>query len=310
MLTYPVDAVIDNSRTDFDLYIEAGERMTLYAKSGYHWAKDELSRLLGNGHLLFYYFSGDQSKVDTYKLVHQTIKIDTTSPPNQRILNLTEAAAELTRVLYTHPLTDAAFDMGKQIASAMVVCVEEDHSCIAAIGLLAHHDYYTYYHSARVAAYSLAIAMHLNQRDSAVLQEMAIGALFHDVGKSKVDLAVLNKRGAFTDKDWDAMKQHPVFGHQIVSASTLALLPREIILHHHERLDGSGYPHNLTDHELLEEVKIAAFADVYDALTTNRPYQVSRSRFEALDFIKHRLLKNMHKDSYEALVALLGAKKI
>jgi HD-GYP domain-containing protein (c-di-GMP phosphodiesterase class II) len=225
-------------------------------------------------------------------------------------VNLTEAAAELTRVLYTHPLTDAAFLMGKEIATAMVACVEEDNSCIAAIGLLAHHDYYTYYHSARVAAYSLAIAMHLSQRDSAVLQEMAIGALLHDIGKSKVDLSVLNKRGAYTEQDWQLMKQHPVFGDKIVSSSTLAHLPREIILHHHERLDGTGYPHNLGDHELLEEVKIAAFADVFDALTTNRPYQVSRSRYEALDFIRHRLLKNMHKDSYEALVALLGAKKL
>ena len=63
--------------------------------------------------------------------------------------------------------------------------------------------------------------------------------------------------------------------------SVLSHVPREIILHHHERLDGGGYPHRLGGNELLEEVKIAAFADVFDALTSNRPYQMSRTRFEA-----------------------------
>src|SRR5206468_5824975 len=112
---------------------------------------------------------------------------------------------------------------------------------------------------------------------------------------------------AFTQSEWDLMKQHPVFGEAIVADSLLAVVPREIILHHHEKLDGTGYPHQLTERELLEEVKIAAFADVFDALTTNRPYQVSRTPFEAMEFIKHKLLKNMHKDSYGALVSILAA---
>jgi putative two-component system response regulator len=102
------------------------------------------------------------------------------------------------------------------------------------------------------------------------------------------------------------MKQHPVYGDDVVKGSLLAVTPREIILHHHERFDGTGYPHNLAERELLEEVKIAAFADVFDALTTNRPYQVSRTRFEALDFIRHKLLKNIHRDSFQAMVELLG----
>ena len=147
-------------------------------------------------------------------------------------------------------------------SKAMVACVEEDATCISALGKLANHDYYTYYHSARVAAYAIAIAMHLSQKDQASLTELATGALLHDVGKSKIDLPVLNKAGAFTPQEWELMKQHPVFGEVIVSESLLAVLPREVILHHHERFDGTGYPHNLSERELLEEVKIVSFADV------------------------------------------------
>lgn len=307
MQAYPVDRILDNSATDFDLYLEIAGALTLYAKAPYKWAREELSRLLADGHKVFFHFTADQPKVDAYRL-STGVKIDTSSPPAQRIVNLTDAAAELTRILYNYPLTEASVEKVKDVAGGMVQCVEEDRSCVAALGLLANHDYYTYYHSARVAAYALAIAMQMSQRNKQQLQEMAVGALLHDVGKSKIELAVLNKQGALTKDEWELMKLHPVFGEQIVTESLLAVMPREIIVHHHERFDGTGYPHNLTENELLEEVKIAAFADIFDALTTNRPYQVSRTRYEALDFIRHKLLKVVHKDAFQAMVELLGSE--
>lgn len=306
MSTLAVDTVLDNSKTDFDLYLEVAGRLTLYAKAPYTWGKDELSRLLADGQRLLYYFTSDQPRVEAWRAFSQVKAVDLSLPPEQRIVNLTDAAAELTRILYNHPLTESSYDKVRDVAKSMVACVEEDRACVAALGKLANHDYYTYYHSARVSAYALAIAMQLSQRDPNQLTEMATGAMLHDVGKSKVELDVLNKKGALTPQEWDLMKLHPVFGDQIVSESLLAVMPRHIILHHHERFDGTGYPHNLTERELLEEVKIVSFADVFDALTTNRPYQVSRTSFEALDFIKNKLLKSMHKDSYNALVAILG----
>ena len=312
MLAFAVDRMIDNSETDFDLYLEIGDELSLYAPAPYHWLKDELGRLLAGGHISLYHFTADLPKAETYQLIHHKVVIDESQPPAKRLLDLTDAAAELTRILYHHPLTPTVIGKVRDIAKAMVACVNEDPTCITALGNLAHHDYYTYYHSARVCAYALAMSMQMTQRDGLHLTEIATGALLHDVGKSKINLDVLNKRGAFTPMEWEEMKLHPVHGDVLVADSLLSVAPRQIILHHHERLDGSGYPHNLTDHELLEEVKIVSFADVFDALTTNRPYQVSRTHFEALGFIRDKLLKNMHKDSYQALVALLSepGKKI
>lgn len=306
MATLAVDSVLDNSKTDFDLYVEIGGRLAMYAKAPYTWLREETERLLRDGHRTLFYFTKDQARVEAFKAVSAIIPVDMSLPPPQRLLSLTDAAAELTRILYNHPLTEATYGKVRDIAKSMVETVEEDKSCISALGQLANHDYYTYYHSARVAAYSLAIAMQLTQQEPSQLTELATGALLHDVGKSKVSLEVLNKKGALTPAEWVTMKLHPVFGDQIVSDSLLSVTPRQIILHHHERFDGSGYPHSLTENELLDEVKIVAFADVFDALTANRPYQMSRTPFEALDFIRHKLLKTMHKESYSALVALLG----
>lgn len=310
MAAFRVDQLIDNSVTDFDLYLDTVGQLTLYAKAPYKWQRDELTRLLSAGHQKLFYFTRDAGLVEAYRLLHKMVKVDPTLAPTGRIVNLTDAAAELTRILYDHPLSASGLSKVHEIAHGMVSCVEEDPSCISALGQLANHDYYTYYHSARVSAYALAIALHLGQREPAALTQLATGAMLHDVGKSRIDLAVLHKQGALAPQEWELMKQHPLFGEVIVQDSLLALMPREVILHHHERLDGTGYPHNLMERELLEEVKIVAFADVFDALTTDRPYHKGRTHYEALEFIKAKLLKNMHKDSYNALIELLRSKTL
>lgn len=306
-LPYPVDQIIDNSNTDFDLYIKVETNWTLYAGSGYHWTLSELNRLLQNGHLNLYYNISDKQQVEAYKIIYQTVHIDESAEPRVRIVNLTDTAAQLTRILYQHPVTLAAITKIEEIAKAMVNCIEEDLACVSALGLLARHDDYTYIHSARVCAYALAIASQMTQTDRLALTDMAIGALLHDIGKAKVDLAILHKKGALTPDEWKTMRQHPEFGGELTSLTMLSLVPKEIILHHHEKPDGSGYPHSLTSRELLEEVKIVNFADIFDALTTNRPYQVSRTHFEALDFIRHKLSSHVHKESFEAIIAILGA---
>jgi putative nucleotidyltransferase with HDIG domain len=305
-LPYPVDQIIDNSSTDFDLFIKVDSEWTLYAGSGYHWTLAELNRLLQGGHKNLYYNISDQRQVEAYKAVYLTVHVDESAPPRERIIGLTDTAATLTKILYQHPVTPAAITKIEQIAKAMVNCIEEDLACVAALGKLASHDDYTYYHSARVCAYALAIASQMSQTDRLALTDMATGALLHDIGKSKIDLSILHKRGALTPQEWDTMRQHPEFGSSLIEQTTLSLVPKEIIVHHHEKPDGSGYPHNLTSRELLEEVKIVNFADIFDALTTNRPYQFSRTHFEALDFIRHRLSTHVHKESYEAIITILG----
>lgn len=304
--TFLVEGILDNSTTDFDLYLEVGGGLTLYAKAPYRWALDELRRLLRDGHTSLYHSTADRGKVEAYKRLCAGLKVDLTLPPDQRIVSLTDAAAELTRILFQYPLTAASLTQVESVAGNMVRCVEEDPTCVSALGNLSSHDQYTYYHSARVAAYSLALALKMSENDASHLAVLATGALLHDVGKSKIDLSLLHKSGSLTKGEWERIKQHPVYGDEVVAESVLAVMPRSIILHHHERFDGSGYPHNLTERELLEEVKIVAFADVFDALTTNRPYQVSRTHFEALELIRHKMLKNLHKDAYSAMVELLG----
>jgi HD-GYP domain-containing protein (c-di-GMP phosphodiesterase class II) len=309
MNPFGVEKLLPGSVSDFDLWAEVRSSLTLYATAPYKWGAQEIERLKAEGHSTLYYFTKDQTKVETYLALHTVREIETGGSPADRIVNLNDAAAELTQVLYNHELSASLLAKGQDIANGMVSALLEDVTAVGALGKLANHDYYTYYHSARVASYALAMAMQMSLRDEAQLQSIAIGCLMHDIGKSKVDLSVLNKPGSLDPAEWEMMKKHPEFGDKIGEGSILDAIPRNIILHHHERMDGGGYPHNLSKNELLEEVKIAAFADVFDALTTNRSYQKARTKFEALDFIRNKLLKNLHRESFEAMVAILGFDK-
>jgi HD-GYP domain-containing protein (c-di-GMP phosphodiesterase class II) len=106
--------------------------------------------------------------------------------------------------------------------------------------------------------------------------------LMHDVGKLGIPQAILDKRGALTESEWRVMKTHPELGIAILGGT--GRITREMlgVLYHHERMDGSGYPHGLASAEIPIEARIVAVADTYDVLTTDRPYRNAVSPAQAL----------------------------
>lgn len=306
-----IDKIANATTTDFDLFIRISSGLEIYAVAPYQWTHEELKRLSKQGHGVLYYCTEDVKKVEAYMKVSQITRVDMGLPPEERLATITDLGAEITQVLFDYPLTTSTLQLAKGVATDLVETVMEDITCVNALGKLAHHDYYTYYHSSRVAAYALALAMQQGLYSDAQLRDIALGCLLHDIGKSKVDLDIINKQGKLSGTEWEQMQRHPVFGDGLVEQAILQAVPRSIILSHHERVDGRGYPHGLGQHELLDEVRLASFADVFDALTTNRPYQPSRTRYEAMDLIRHKLLDGLDKEAYKAMVAILklGSKK-
>jgi len=159
MLSLGIDSLQPDTYTDFDLYLNIHGRLTLYAVSPYEWIKDELDRLESQGHRFFYYFKTDKKKVEAYLHFSGLKPLELKGTPRERVVSLTDAAAEFTRVLFDYPLSPEAVAKGNEIAKGMVMCMLEDPTCVTALGKLANHDHYTYYHSARVSAYALAIAL-------------------------------------------------------------------------------------------------------------------------------------------------------
>jgi len=152
-------------------------------------------------------------------------------------------------------------------------------------GAIDAKDTYTRGHSQAVSIYSEALARAINLPEKTV-QRIKLAALLHDVGKIGITESVLRKPGALTDHEWEIMKQHPVIGAKKVLEpvkSLKDLIP--IVKHHHERVDGLGYPDRLKDDEIPLGAKIVSIADAFHALISNRPYRKALSLEKAIEIL-------------------------
>ncbi|MBK4738344.1 HD-GYP domain-containing protein [Noviherbaspirillum pedocola] len=132
---------------------------------------------------------------------------------------------------------------------------------------------YTYMHSVAVCALMVALARQLGMPEDEV-RDAGLAGLLHDIGKMAVPNGILDKPGTLTDEEFRVIKSHPVAGHRILSkGSGVPASALDVVLHHHEKIDGSGYPHGLADAQISRLARMGAVCDVYDALTSNRPYK-------------------------------------
>jgi putative nucleotidyltransferase with HDIG domain len=153
-------------------------------------------------------------------------------------------------------------------------------------GAIDAKDTYTKGHSTSVSKYSEALARAINLPEKEI-NRITLGALLHDVGKIGIPENVLRKEGPLSDEEWAIMKQHPDIGVDKVlkpNVSLRDLIP--IVKHHHERIDGRGYPDNLKGDEIPLAAKIVAIADTYHALTSDRPYRDGMSIEQAISILE------------------------
>ncbi|MBS1170921.1 MAG: phosphodiesterase, partial [Burkholderiaceae bacterium] len=154
----------------------------------------------------------------------------------------------------------------------------------ALIGLLRikNSDDYTFLHSVSVCALLVAFCRSSGM-DSALIHQAGIGGLLHDTGKALTPDSVLNKPGRLTDEEFEIMKRHPKDGYDILAKMPeIGNIPLDITLHHHERMDGSGYPDKLPGAQISTMAQMAAIVDVYDAITSDRVYHKGMSAADAL----------------------------
>ena len=145
-------------------------------------------------------------------------------------------------------------------------------------------DPYTYGHSARVSAFSLEIADELGYPKEK-RESLRRAALLHDIGKIGIEDRVLRKAGALNYLEAKQMQAHPVIGHQMLKDVPFLHTSLTGIRHHHERWDGTGYPDTLSGEMIPLQVRILSVADVFDALTSDRPYREAMSVAEATEMI-------------------------
>ncbi len=146
-------------------------------------------------------------------------------------------------------------------------------------------DDYTFGHNVNVCVLSLIVGLSLGY-DKENLIELGLGAILHDVGKARVPLNILNKKGKLDDYEFEIIKKHTLEGYEVLKSNMKCNNKAcEIALYHHERYDGTGYPKGLKADEIPEYVKIVSVADVYDALTSDRVYKKAIYPYQAIEYL-------------------------
>jgi putative nucleotidyltransferase with HDIG domain len=204
--------------------------------------------------------------------------------------------------------------MGKAIrlenAASLVEDISEsvnrNVSALITLARLKNQDDYTYMHSVAVCALMIALAKQLGLTE-AQIKEAGTAGLLHDIGKMSVDSSILNKPGKLTDLEFEIVRRHPEEGHQyLLQAGGIGEAALDVCLHHHERVDGTGYPYRLKGEELSLYAKMGAICDVYDAITSNRPYKAGWCPADSIKKMASWSGTHFDADVFKAFVKTVG----
>ena len=203
--------------------------------------------------------------------------------------------------------------LGKQIdlqqvenlVERMTQSILNSKDALISLARIKNKDEYTYLHSLAVSALCISFANHLGL-DSKKIKQIGIGGLLHDIGKVKVPIGILNKPGALTEKEFEIMKEHVNHGNCILQQTNIDESAVSVTAHHHERLDGTGYPDGLKGDQISFFGQMAAVVDIYDALTSERCYKGSMPPTQALRKLFEWSHSYLNKELVEKFIAHVG----
>jgi putative nucleotidyltransferase with HDIG domain len=184
--------------------------------------------------------------------------------------------------------------------------VSRNPGALISIARLKTADNYTYMHSVAVCALMVALAKQLGL-DEQQIRSAGVAGLLHDLGKARIPLAVLNKPGKLTDAEFRLIKSHPEEGHRmLLQGSGVDAIALDVVLHHHEKTDGSGYPNGLQGDDISLFAKMGAVCDVYDAITSDRPYKAGWCPAESLRRMTEWTTGHFEPRVFQAFVKSIG----
>jgi HD-GYP domain-containing protein (c-di-GMP phosphodiesterase class II) len=222
----------------------------------------------------------DSDGIEPVELLPEAVRVETASKVASALDEARAAIGDSQRLAH-----DVLADL-RDVVDLIAASITESPDAALFLGDLAGADQYTHRHSVNVTALGLLLGRAYWRTQGWVdfrgvrrwdriedrLSKLGMGLLLHDIGKMVVPAEVLNKPGKLEPEEWELMQTHPDAGVALLDSTTISPLVRSVVRDHHERYDGSGYPRGITGDRIGEFPRLAAVADVYDAITSQRPY--------------------------------------
>jgi HD-GYP domain-containing protein (c-di-GMP phosphodiesterase class II) len=245
---------------------------------------------------------------------------------SQRYLALVVASEEVplvkrSRIVYdvTCNLLESLFasqgskeDMAalKGIVSHTITLILSDRRSLRTLMAISSYDYYTYTHSVDVGVYAVGFGNYLGFSKEE-LKKLGYAAMMHDIGKSRIDDAIINKDGPLTGKEFEAIQKHPEYSYEFLcyhGEEDQDIL--DGVRYHHEKHNGTGYPKRMCGDEIPIFAQIIAISDVFSALTTNRSYKKALSTFESLSLMKNTMQDKLGNKLLMQFIRFIGENSI
>jgi len=308
---FPVSPVMlfPEALGDFSVYLWQGGDFVLYTKSGQMFTFKHRQVLHGNDVTEVYIQSSEKPQYEKY--IEENlgkILLDENLPIDVRSNIFYEASTVVMQDVFDRKLPSGLrarhFNRLTDIVKSSIRFLASDNS-LSAIAPFISHDYKTYTHCMHVFIYSVAVFQTYDMDDNEIF-ECGLGALLHDVGKAKIPRRILNKRGSLTQAEREIVKEHPIHGVSMCAHLPMTQNTINCILFHHEKLDGTGYPAGLKSDNIPMPVRIISMSDVYDALTTERPYAEAMDPYAALTLMRHDMREAIDMNAFKRFVAVLS----
>ena len=297
----------------FSVFLRQGSDFVLYTRSGERFTERHRQSLHASGVGEIYVQAEDKPNFDLY--VEQNlgrILANEDLPPTERSRVLYKAAEGVLEEVFDTRLPASA--RGKQFERVSGIVRQSlaflsDERTLKAMAPFISHDYKTYTHSMHVFLYTTSLLADEGYSEEE-LYEIGLGAMLHDLGKARIPLAVLNKKGSLNDQERDLIRTHPLQGVAMCANLGISQLTFNCILFHHERVDGGGYPSGIKEEDIPLPVRAITLCDVYDALTSKRPYADAQTPFEALTTMRYDMKGHFDMEVFKRFVGMLSGANI
>ena len=310
----PVETLRLDQTTTFSLYMKRGgaENFVLYRGKNLPFNSETLDSLRRN-RVQTLWVPADQWD-DYQKYLEENLDdvVDDNSVPEETKCEIVYGVSNhLMEKAFEDTQAEDVVKITEKIVRPMAKVMLRNNFATQQFMQLAKSDYRLYSHSVNVCILGIALArtaLDASHRD--LMYKYGPGFLLHDIGKRQLPREIMERRGALTHEEWEIMRQHPLIGFEMLKDIDLPEETRSIILQHHERPDGSGYPYGLRGDQISPAAKICGIADAFDALNTKRPFKDRHTTFDALSVIKQEMLRYFDWDLFADLVRILAQPEI
>lgn len=304
------DILIDNTKTGCDLFLKsrvnASHKYVLFCRGNELLTGERKKELIEQNIKKLFIRTRDFGRYFKYQEKNlKNILTDRQRSSEEKSQAVYHVAKNLAIELVDNPRSGTNLGRVTRWVDNTIGYILNDENAFSSLIKVTSHDYYTYTHSVNLSVLGLLFGKHISL-NSHGLNCLGTGMLLHDLGKIEIPLEILNKPGRLSMDEFETIKKHPETGIKLLEDEKIEEESLTVVIQHHENYDGTGYPNGIGGDDIHLFGRIARIIDVYDAMTTNRPYAEQCRPFAALAEMNKTMAGCFDKELFKEFIYFLG----